>query len=79
MIRKFAGYIKKRAIAREKSLKTGFIAVHHSLFAPGPSVILLPVFMIPPDMENALNAGKLYRLTSSHAPIFSLYTFFGDR
>ena len=28
---------------------------------------------------NALNAGKRYRLTSDHAPIFSLFTFFGHR
>jgi hypothetical protein len=26
-----------------------------------------------------LNAGKRYRLTSGHAPIFSLHTFFGNR
>jgi hypothetical protein len=26
-----------------------------------------------------LNAGKRYRLTSGHAPVFSLYTFFGNR
>jgi hypothetical protein len=28
---------------------------------------------------NALNAGKRYRLTSGHAPVFSLFTFFGHR
>ena len=28
---------------------------------------------------NALNAGKRYRLTSDHSPIFSLFTFFGHR
>ncbi len=28
---------------------------------------------------NALNAGKRYRITSGHAPVFSLYTFFGHR
>ena len=28
---------------------------------------------------NALNARKRYRLTSGHAPVFSLFTFFGNR
>ena len=28
---------------------------------------------------NALNVGKRYRLTSGHAPVFSIFTFFGDR
>jgi hypothetical protein len=28
---------------------------------------------------NAMHAGKRYRLTSGHAPIFSLFTFFGLR
>jgi hypothetical protein len=26
-----------------------------------------------------LNAGKRYRLTSGHTPVFSLYTFFSNR
>jgi len=29
--------------------------------------------------KNAMNAGKRYRLTSGHAPIFSLFTYFGLR
>ncbi len=28
---------------------------------------------------NALNAGKRYRLTSDHSPVFSLFTFFTNR
>jgi len=29
--------------------------------------------------KDALKAGKQYRLTSGHAPIFSLFTYFGLR
>jgi len=29
--------------------------------------------------KDLLNAGKRYRLTSGHAPVFSLFTFFGNR
>ena len=35
--------------------------------------------IVPTGSGNALKAGKRYRLTSDHAPIFSLYTFFGNR
>ena len=31
------------------------------------------------ELKNALKAGKQYRLTSGHAPIFSLFTYFGLR
>jgi hypothetical protein len=40
------------------------------------------IFLVPgisPAMGNAMKMGKRYRLTSDHSPIFSLYTFFGDR
>jgi len=35
--------------------------------------------IIPTGTVNALNLGLRYRLTSGHAPIFSLFTFFGNR
>ncbi|MDO9035928.1 MAG: hypothetical protein Q7U51_12080 [Methanoregula sp.] len=35
--------------------------------------------IVPTGSGNALKAGKRYRLTSDHAPIFSLYTFFLNR
>ena len=45
----------------------------------------LPVFagikenIVVTGSTNALNAGKRYRLTSGHAPVFSLFTFFDHR
>ncbi|MCX6688529.1 MAG: hypothetical protein NTZ39_02360 [Methanoregula sp.] len=35
--------------------------------------------IVPIESKNALNFGKQYRLTSGHAPIFSLFTYFGLR
>ena len=35
--------------------------------------------IVPTESQNALNVGKQYRLTSGHAPIFSLFTYFGLR
>jgi len=35
--------------------------------------------MIAAAEGNVLDTGKLYRKTSSHSPIFSLFTFFGLR
>ena len=35
--------------------------------------------IVPTGSGNAIDAGKRYRLTSDHAPIFSLYTFFTNR
>jgi hypothetical protein len=35
--------------------------------------------IVPTESQNALKAGTQYRLTSGHAPIFSLFTYFGLR
>ena len=44
-----------------------------------PTVAGIKVLIVVTGSTNALNAGKRYRLTSGHAPIFSLFTFFGHR
>jgi len=33
--------------------------------------------IVPVKTADAMHVGKRYRLTSGHAPIFSLFTFFG--
>ena len=35
--------------------------------------------IVPRETTDAMQAGKRYRLTSGHAPIFSLFTFFSLR
>jgi hypothetical protein len=39
----------------------------------------IPGIMIPAEAGDTFRAGKRYRLTSGHAPIFSLFTFFKQR
>jgi hypothetical protein len=47
---------------------------------PAPPVhARLPALIVASASGNVLDMGKRYRLTSGHAPIFSLFTFFGDR
>ncbi|MCX6696122.1 MAG: hypothetical protein NTV84_00875 [Methanoregula sp.] len=36
-------------------------------------------FIVATESKDELNVGKRYRLTSGHAPIFSLFTYFGLR
>ena len=36
-------------------------------------------FIVATESQAELNVGKRYRLTSGHAPIFSLFTYFGLR
>ena len=62
-----AAALKKRLMAAVRTIK------------PMPSVVTCARASIVAPEGNALNAGKRYRLTSGHAPIFSLFTFFGDR
>jgi hypothetical protein len=50
----------------------------HSLMPGAPAQKFL-VPGIASSTGNAMKMGKRYRLTSDHSPIFSLYTFFGDR
>lgn len=43
-----------------------------------PVRILVPAGEIVSESGNVLTVGKRYRLTSGHAPIFSLFTYFGN-
>ena len=73
-------FIKLITRAKEvaKALKAKFNALTHKLMHTVPvKKSLTP--SISSETGNVLNVGKRYRLTSGHAPIFSLFTFFGNR
>jgi len=73
-------FIKLLSRAKEvaKVLKSKLIALTNKLMPVIPvKKILTP--SISSQAGNAMKMGKRYRLTSGHAPIFSLYTFFSDR
>ena len=73
-------FIKLITRAKEvaKALKAKFNALTNKLMHTIPvKKSLTPG--ISSETSNALNVGKRYRLTSGHAPIFSLFTFFSNR
>jgi predicted transcriptional regulator len=73
-------FIKLLTRAKEvaNALKAKFNALTNKLMPAVPvKKSLTP--SISSETGNAMKMGKRYRLTSGHAPIFSLYTFFGNR
>ena len=78
MIREFFRKLVTRAKEVAQVLKAQCNALVSRLLPTAP----VKIFLVPdisPAMGNAMKMGKRYRLTSDHSPIFSLYTFFGDR
>jgi hypothetical protein len=78
MIGEFFRKLVTRAKEVARVLKAQFNALVSKLLPTVP----VKIFLVPgisPAMGNAMKMGKRYRLTSDHSPIFSLYTFFGDR
>ena len=73
-------FIKLLTRAKEvaNALKAKFNALTNKL-TPAVPVKKSLTPSISSETGNAMKMGKRYRLTSGHAPIFSLYTFFGNR
>jgi len=80
MIRKIVAHLKMKFKMAVKAIRAGFMSAAYPQ-VPLPAAACLPFFgfVVPTVAENALNAGLRYRKTSGHAPIFSLFSFFGDR
>jgi hypothetical protein len=78
MIKEFFRKLVSRAQEVARVLKAQFDALANKLMPTVPVKIFL-VPEISPAMGDAMKMGKRYRLTSDHSPVFSLYTFFGDR
>ena len=80
MIREIVAHLKMRLKKTVKAIKAKFISVTYHLVTPSVSACLpFSGYVIPTGAVHALNLGLRYRLTSGHAPIFSLFTFFGNR
>ena len=79
MIKKFVARLVLRAkeVARAIFAKIG--AAIHEVLPSVPACAGIRLIVVSSKYKNALNAGKRYRLTSGHAPIFSLFTYFGLR
>ena len=78
MIREFF----RQLVTRAKEVATALKAKCSALVNRLMPVVPVKKFLVPgisSETGNAMKMGKRYRLTSDHSPIFSLYTFFGDR
>jgi hypothetical protein len=74
-----------------KSLRATYLTASRSAYDAALSCLVRYLITITPvrafvgvchiasESGNVFNVGKRYRLTSSHAPIFSLFTYFGNR
>ena len=60
-------------------LKAKFAAAIRVFMPPATSAVRGAKKIIAAADGNVLDMGKRYRLTSGHAPLFSLYTFFTNR
>jgi len=79
MIREFIARLRSRAKEMAEAL-VGKIGSAIRQCAPScPPAAGIHPLVVPAESGNALDAGKRYRLTSGHAPVFSLFTFFGSR
>ncbi len=78
MIRELIARLKSRA----KEIAAAAIAKIGAAFSriqPSNLVRAVIALFIVASEGNVLETGKRYRLTSGHAPLFSLYTFFANR
>ncbi len=62
-----------------KAIKAKIGAAIHQCMPSHPAFAGIRELIVVTGSTNALNAGKRYRLTSDHSPVFSLFTFFGNR
>jgi hypothetical protein len=77
LIERFKAWIK-HVKEEAAALKERLVAAVRSI-RPMPSAVAYARALVVAPEGNVLNAGKWYRLTSCHAPVFSLFTFFSDR
>jgi hypothetical protein len=78
MIREIVAQLRKRAMEIADALKSKFLSATH-WSTPAISSSVKTRTLIVASAGNGLDMGKRYRKTSGHAPLFSLYTFFGNR
>jgi hypothetical protein len=80
MFREFAAHLKMgvKTVIRAIKAKINSITDYFSTSSV-PAGQQFSGYVIPTSIASVMNLGLRYRLTSGHAPIFSLFTFFGNR
>jgi len=79
MIREFIARLRTRAKEIADALIEKIGSAIRRYMPKHPAKSGIHRLIVPTESGNALNAGKRYRVTSGHAPVFSLHTFFGNR
>lgn len=94
MIRKLCIHVRTRAKAVIKAIKSlrsteltasgsaykaAITCLDRYLITTIPVREIITVCYIASESGNVFHVGKRYHLTSCHAPIFSLFTYFGNR
>jgi len=79
MIRELLIKLRTRAKEVVKAVKAKLMAFNHFLKPSSQVRVLVKAVMVKSGPGNAFHIRNMYRETSDHSPIFSLYTFFGDR
>ena len=78
MIRELIDRLKKWVRETAAAFRAKLAAAAHTITSAISAGIRTGA-LIAASERNARDAGKMYRLTSGHAPVFSLFTFFGIR
>ena len=71
MISEHLGHLKTWLVAK--------LAAAARVFTPAAETVRGTKTVLVAADGNVLDMGKRYRITSGHAPLFSLYTFFTNR
>ncbi len=66
-------------IGQLKTWLMGKFTAAARVFSPAAEIVPDEKSVLVAADGNVLDMGKRYRLTSGHAPLFSLYTFFNHR
>jgi len=79
MLREFIARLKTKAKRVVQAVISKLGAAIRAVTPSESAVAGVLHLIVPTETADAMKFGKRYRLTSGHAPIFSLFTFFGLR
>jgi len=79
MLREFIARLRTKATRIVRAVIAKLGAAIRTVTPSESAVAGFVHLIVSTETADAMHTGKRYRLTSGHAPIFSLFTFFGLR
>jgi len=76
MLREFIARLRTKATRVVRTVIAKLGAAIRTVTPSESAVAGFVHLIVPRETADAMHAGKRYRLTSGHAPIFSLFSFF---